>query len=219
MSEASERESVSKRGKLGIIRLLGLHYYVLDLERSRRFYVELMGFAEIGKSGPELERAGKQRSLVFQANDVVVVCSTPLGEGGRAYRYLRTHPDGIGTLAFEVEDIDHCFTVLDRAGGTPITEVQRFEDDRGKIATFSITSPFGDTTFRFIERHAYRGFFPGMETYDQPRGGHNEHGLIAIDHITSNFQTMSASSRSGRSSSTLETCRVKSITGRGCARR
>jgi 4-hydroxyphenylpyruvate dioxygenase len=30
-----------------------------------------------------------------------------------------------------------------------------------------------------------------METYAQPRGGHNEHGLIAIDHITSNFQTMS----------------------------
>ena len=37
-------------GKLGITRLLGLHYYVRDLERSRRFYVDLMGFSEIGKS-------------------------------------------------------------------------------------------------------------------------------------------------------------------------
>ncbi|HMI93371.1 MAG TPA: VOC family protein [Polyangiales bacterium] len=183
--------SGAARGKLGIIRLLGLHYYVLDLERSRRFYTELMGFDEIGKSSPELEQAGKQRSLVFQAGDVVVTCSTPLGEGGRAYRYLRTHPDGIGTLAFEVEDIERAFTLLDRAGGTPISEVQRVSDDRGQIATFSITTPFGDTTFRFIERHAYRGLFPGMETYATPRGGHNQHGLVAIDHITSNFQTMS----------------------------
>ena len=179
------------RGKLGLIRLLGLHYYVLDLERSRRFYVELMGFAEIGKSGGELERRGKQRSLVFQAGDVVVTCSTPIGEGGRAYRYLRTHPDGIGTLAFEVEDIQRAFDLLDRNGGTPISEVLRFEDDCGKIATFSITTPFGDTTFRFTERHAYQGLFPGMETYASPRGGSNEHGFLAIDHVTSNFQTMS----------------------------
>ena len=181
----------AQRGKLGIVRLLGLHYYVLDLERSRRFYVELMGFDEVGKSSPELERAGKQRSLVFQAGEITVVCSTPYGEGGRAYRYLRTHPDGIGTLAFEVEDIDRAFAVLDAAGGTPINDVQRFSDDRGQIATFSITTPFGDTTFRFIERHAYSGMFPGMETYPEPRGSHNPHGLVAIDHITSNFQTMS----------------------------
>jgi 4-hydroxyphenylpyruvate dioxygenase len=190
-THTSTQASEKARGKLGIVRLLGLHYYVLDLERSRRFYTELMGFDEVGRSSPELEAAGKQRSLVFQAGDVVVTCSTPLGEGGRAYRYLRTHPDGIGTVAFEVEDIERAFSALDRAGGTPITEVQRFSDGRGEIATFSITTPFGDTTFRFIERHAYRGLFPGMETYAQPRGGHNEHGLIAIDHITSNFQTMS----------------------------
>ena len=38
------------RGKneLGLKRLLGLHYYVRNLERSRRFYTELLDFAEIG---------------------------------------------------------------------------------------------------------------------------------------------------------------------------
>ena len=39
-----------KTGKLGIRKLAGLHYYVRDLERSRRFYVECMGFAEVGRS-------------------------------------------------------------------------------------------------------------------------------------------------------------------------
>ena len=175
---------------LGIRKLLGLHYYVRDLARSRRFYTELLGFAEIGRSSDELERAGMQRSLVFQAGEVVITCSMPLAAGGRAARYLAKHPDGIGTLAFEVDDVAHAFAALEARGGTPISEVQRIEDAEGSLATFSITTPFGDTTFRFIERHGYRGLFPGMERYEQPRGGNNDIGFTHIDHVTSNFQTM-----------------------------
>ncbi|HEX9188352.1 MAG TPA: 4-hydroxyphenylpyruvate dioxygenase, partial [Vicinamibacteria bacterium] len=37
---------------IGIRRLEALHYYVHDLERSRRFYVEKMDFAETAVSGP-----------------------------------------------------------------------------------------------------------------------------------------------------------------------
>jgi 4-hydroxyphenylpyruvate dioxygenase len=178
---------------LGIEKLLGLHYYVRDLERSRRFYVDLLGFAEVGRSSPELETRGRQRSLVFQAADVVVACSTPIGEGGRAHRYLSKHPDGIGTLAFQVEDIRRTFSLLEERGGTPITDVQSFSDDHGTIDTFSVTTPFGDTTFRFVERRGYRGFFPGMEMHDTPivtGGALNPHGFVAMDHVTSNFQTM-----------------------------
>jgi 4-hydroxyphenylpyruvate dioxygenase len=175
---------------LGLRKLLGLHYYVRDLERSRRFYTQLLGFAEIGKSGKTLEQAGRQRSLVFAAGDIVITCSTPLGRGGRAARYLSKHPDGVGTLAFEVEDIAQTFRVLEERGGTPISDILRVEDEHGKLATFSITTPFGDTTFRFIERHGYRGFFPGMELYDAPVGGDDAIGWTEIDHITSNFQTM-----------------------------
>ncbi|HEY2735111.1 MAG TPA: VOC family protein [Polyangiales bacterium] len=175
---------------LGLRKLLGLHYYVRDLERSRRFYTERLGFAEIGASSAELERAGRQRSLVFQAGDVVITCSSPQGQGGRAARYLAKHPDGIGTLAFEVDDIERTFALLEARGGTPISELQRFEDAQGELATFSITTPFGDTTFRFIERHGYRGLFPGMDSYDTPIGGQNPAGFTEIDHITTNFQTM-----------------------------
>lgn len=176
--------------KLGIRRLLGVHYYVRDLARSQRFYVDYMDFAELGRGSDDLERRGKQRSLVFGAGDVAIVCSTPLGPGGRAHRYLSKHPDGIGTIAFEVDDIAHTFATIERDGGTPITEILEFSDDHGRIRTFSITTPFGDTTFRFIQNDGYRGLFPSMETYPQPRGGHNAFGVTRIDHITSNFQTM-----------------------------
>lgn len=179
-----------KLGKLGITKLLGLHYYVRDLERSRRFYVDRMDFAELGRSSPALEKAGKQRSLVFGAGDIRVTCSQPLGDGGRAHRYLRKHPDGVGTVVFEVEDIGRTFDVLETGGGTPIQDVQSYRDDFGDLQTFSITTPFGGTTFRFMERHGYRGLFPGMEMYEEPRGGRNTFGLTHIDHITSNFETM-----------------------------
>jgi 4-hydroxyphenylpyruvate dioxygenase len=175
---------------LGIVRLEAIHYYVHDLERSRRFYAQKMDFAEVAASTPELERPGKQRSAVFEAGAVRVVCSEPSGEGGRAWRWLRSHPDGVGSLVFEVEDAARAFRLLEERGGTPITDVQRFADDGGDLETFNITTPFGDTTFRFVERRGYRGMYPGIAAHPAPRGGKNGFGFTGFDHVTSNFQTM-----------------------------
>jgi 4-hydroxyphenylpyruvate dioxygenase len=179
------------KSKLGLKNLLGIHYYVRDLERSRRFYTERLDFAETGRSSEALTVAGRQRSLVFEAGGCAVVCSEPVGDGGRAARYLSRHPDGVGTLAFEVEDIDATYQALDQGGGNPISEVITAPQDGGWFKTFSIATPFGDTTFRFVQRHGVRALFPGMEVYPEPRGGNNRFGLSGIDHVTSNFQTMS----------------------------
>jgi 4-hydroxyphenylpyruvate dioxygenase len=176
---------------LGILGLEGVHYYVRDLERSARFYVERMDFAEVAESGVTLSEGGRQRSRVFRAGQYVVVCSTPAGEGGRADRFLKKHPDGVGTLAFRVEDAQRAFTLLDGRGATPISDVETFRDDGGTLKTFSITTPFGDTTFRFVERRGYRGFFPGFSDVERAHGGKNSCSITAVDHITSNFQTMS----------------------------
>jgi len=178
------------REPLGIVRIEALHYYVHDLDRSRRFYLDRMDFAELAASSPELERDGRQRSAVFQAGDVRILCSQPVGEGGRAWRYLRKHPDGIGTVVFEVEDAGRCFRLLEERGGTPITDVQEWRDDGGALRTFGVTTPLGDTTFRFVERRGYGGLYPGMTTHAAPRGGTNAFGFGAVDHLTSNFQTM-----------------------------
>jgi 4-hydroxyphenylpyruvate dioxygenase len=175
---------------LGITGIEGVHYYVRDLERSRRFYVEQLDFREIGASSPELTRAGRQRSVAFRAGQYVVICSTPEGEGGRAARYLSRHPDGIGTVAFRVDDAERAFALLERRGGTPIGDVERFEDEHGTLKTFSITTPFGDTTFRFIERRGFRATLPGYLMHDPEQGGQESAGVLGVDHVTSNFQTM-----------------------------
>jgi 4-hydroxyphenylpyruvate dioxygenase len=175
---------------LGIRRIEALHYYVHDLERSRRFYLERMDFAEVGASTSALEREGHQRSAAFEAGGVRIVCSQPLGEGGRAWRYLRKHPDGVGTVIFEVEDAERCFRLLEERGGTPITDLQEEADEGGTLRTFNITTPLGDTTFRFVERRGYRGLYPGVARHEAPLGGENAFGFGHVDHLTSNFQTM-----------------------------
>jgi 4-hydroxyphenylpyruvate dioxygenase len=175
---------------LGIKKLESIHYYVHDLERSRRFYTERLDFAETGKSSAELEARSKQKSLLFEAGDCKVLCSQPAGEGGRAWRFLKKHPDGIGTVIYEVTDIEKCFKLLEERGGTPIQDIERFSNASGTMAMFSITTPFGDTTFRFVERKGYQPLFPGLEMYAAPTGGKNQIGLSHFDHITSNFQTM-----------------------------
>jgi 4-hydroxyphenylpyruvate dioxygenase len=186
-----ETQTPERQNSLGLMRLLGLHYYVRDLERSRRFYTELLDFAEIGASSPELTAAGRQRSLVFEASGCAIVCSEPQGQGGRAARYLSRHPDGVGTLAFEVESIEHTFSEIDRRGGNPISEIQTTRAGAGWLKSFSITTPFGDTTFRFMERRDFPALFPGLLSYAVPRGGQNRFRISGIDHVTSNFQTMS----------------------------
>ena len=181
---------MAKLESLGIKRLEGIHYYVHDLERSRRFYSGKLDFAETWRSSPELEASGKQRSACFSAGNINVVCSTPLpgGEHCRAARFLSKHPDGVGTLIFEVEDIEKTFRLLEERGGTPIDDITTHKDSGGTLRQFSITTPFGDCTFRFRERRGYTALYPGAVRHDG--GGNNRFGFQEIDHVTSNFQTM-----------------------------
>ena len=87
-------------------------------------------------------------------------------EGGRAARFLKKHPDGVGTLNFEVENIETTFRLLEERGGTPIQDIERATDSKGgTLAWFSITTPFGDTTFRFVERKGYLALFPGFAAH------------------------------------------------------
>lgn len=177
---------------LGIKKVESVHWYVRDVERTRRFYTQLMDFAELGESSAELTKRGRQKSVVFQAGEVTLTCSAPVGEGGRAWRWLQKHPEGVGTVNFLVEDVDKTFRLLEQRGGTIIDdEIQRFTDEKGgRLAFFSITTPFGNTTFRFIQRDGYEALYPGFVAHAQPRGGKNRFGFVRVDHITSNFRTL-----------------------------
>lgn len=175
---------------LGITGIDSLHFYVRDIGPMRHLLVDQLDFACLGESDAAMTERGRQKSWVFQAGQVRLVVSQPVGTGGRAARFLRKHPDGVGTMAFDVEDIDRVWKLLGERGGTPITDIQRFEDDGGTLRTFSITSAFGDCTIRFFERNGFHSLYPGIPAYEQPQGGTNRWGFTHVDHITSNFETM-----------------------------
>ena len=63
---------MAKLESLGIRKIESLLYYVDDLERVRRFFLDKLDFAEIGVSSPELETEGRQKSAVFQAGGVTL---------------------------------------------------------------------------------------------------------------------------------------------------
>lgn len=174
---------------LGILRLEALHYYVRDLERSRRFYAEKLGFSEMARSSRTLNEGGHQRSLVFEAGDCRVICSTPLGEGGRAARFLKKHPDGIGSLVFEVRDIEHTFSELESRGGTPVHDIETHALNGKQFRSFVITTPLGDTTFRFFQRDPEFPLYPGFDPVPKDTA-ENPFGFERFDHVTCNFETM-----------------------------
>jgi 4-hydroxyphenylpyruvate dioxygenase len=62
--------------------------------------------------------------------------------------------------------------------------------DADSLKTFVVATPFGDTTFRFVERHGAFLLYPGFELYATPRGGNNAPGFASFDHVTANFETM-----------------------------
>jgi len=176
---------------LGITGIDSIHYYAHDLDRMRSFLTEQLDFAEVGRSSEAMETRGGQKALAFEAGQIRLVVSQPLRDGPRAARWLRRHPEGVGTIVFTVADAQRAYELLDQRGGTFITGVETFEVDGGTLKTFSITTPFGDTTFRFMERsEGATAWFPGFQRHATPKGGTNRHGFDRIDHITSNFQTM-----------------------------
>ena len=93
-------------------------------------------------------------------------------------------------LVFEVDDVERAFSLLEGRGGTPIHEVRTSVGTNGRLDTFLIATPFGDTTFRFVARRGDFPLYPGFERYDAPRDERNAAGFTSFDHVTANFETM-----------------------------
>src|ERR1700677_4937399 len=109
---------------IGLPGLVALHRFVPLADDDRGLLSGLLDFAEVATSGPALEAHTGQRSLVFRAGECLIVSTEPLRAESQADRFLRRHPEGVGALTLAVEDVAHAFAVIDRAGGTPVRDVQ-----------------------------------------------------------------------------------------------
>lgn len=176
---------------LGIVGYDSFHFVVSDLDRSRRFYTEALGFTEVARASEKKVERGGEAASVFGAGKIRVLVSSPVRADSRAARFLRIHPDGISTLGIRVRSARQAWDFLEKRGATFLSDIQEDRSAKGAFKTFNIATPLDDVTFRFIEREGdYDRFAPDFEDVagGEPRA--NPHGFATIDHVTSNAYTM-----------------------------
>ena len=177
-----------RQTNLGIVGWDGYETIVHDLERSRRFYTQMMEVPEAGRLDAREAAARGEEGVLFRAGKVHVACVTSRERGSRAERWLRRHPDGVATLVLRVRDLGHARSTLEARGATLVTGVvDASRAAGGPYSFFDVATSLGDVRFRFVERAS--GLLPpGFVA--AAAGGGNPYGLQVIDHVTSNFVTL-----------------------------
>lgn len=180
---------MAKSEALGIKRLECVHFFCHDRARHERFWVDWLDFARSGTSTPEWEAETGERTVAVQANEAVYLLSEPTKKTSRVGAFLERHPDGVGEIVFEVEDVQRTFDTLKKRGAALVHDILRVEENGGSYAWFSITTAFGDVVFTFAQRDNYTPIKPGMVMQALPTET-NRFGFGHVDHITSNFLTL-----------------------------
>ena len=175
---------------IGVLGYDSYTFVVENLERSRAFYTNRFDFRESARASRELVEQTGDAGVVFAAGDVRVLVKAPLTQSGGAARYLRRHPGGIATLAFRVRDLDHTKAFLAARHATFLGDDVDVRDAQGgRYRSFSIATPLGEATFKFVERSDFAAFAPGFEAVPEERPS-NRFGFQRVDHVTSNLRTM-----------------------------
>jgi len=182
-------EPTGNASGLGILGYDGYEFVVNDLERSRRFYTQMMEVPEVAVLEPRRAAETGEDGALFAVGTAPVACFSPRERGSRSERWLTRHPDGVAVVAFRVRDLDAARRTLEERGGRVCTAPVATVDSLGApYRYFEIATPLGDVRFRFVERHN-GGLPPGFAPVEG-RGGENPCGFQVIDHITSNFLTI-----------------------------
>lgn len=176
---------------LGITGWDVFEFIVGDLERSRRFYTDMMDIPEVARFDERFAAERGEAATLFQAGQAAVACITPGERGSRAERWLRRHPDGIAVMAVRVRDLEHARRLLEQRGATFCSPIVAEESHDGTPShRFDIATPMGDVRMRFVER-PQGALPPGFVPLD-PSGvtARNRHSFEVVDHVTSNFLTI-----------------------------
>jgi 4-hydroxyphenylpyruvate dioxygenase len=182
-------EKKNKGSGLGIVGFDTYEFVVADVERSRKFYKQMMDVPVVARLDErEAARRGED-AVLFAAGKARCMCVTPRERDSAADRWLRRHPDGVRTVGFRVRDLDSTRIVLSERGATLTSEVIVATDGHDRpYRFFDIATPLGDVRFRFVER-ASDALPPGFSPLE-PGTEKNASGFQVIDHVTSNFLTL-----------------------------
>ncbi len=169
---------------LGIQRVDHVDFVVHDIARSRGFYGQKMDMALTAQSDAAFEEEFGETSLLFEAARSRIRVTAPTRSDSHAGKFLRHHPDGVRTVAFRVESVDHAYKVLGERNANLIDEP--WVKDGYK--QFHIASPLGDVEYAFVEKKE-----GATDPHLTPVAGSsavNRHAFTHMDHITSNTRDL-----------------------------
>ena len=149
--EVKDERPMAKLASLGIKRLEGIHYYVHDLERCAASTPRSSTSPRPGASTPELEAQGRasasacfsgrrHQCRVLRRRSARAAARRASCEAPRRRRHADLR--GRGHRA-------HVRAARGARRHADRRHRRRSQDDGGTLRQFSITTPFGDTTFRF----------------------------------------------------------------------
>jgi 4-hydroxyphenylpyruvate dioxygenase len=148
------------------------------------FYWKVWGFKPVAYSGLE---TGNRRyaSYVLEQNKIRLVLSTPYSPHDEMAAHHLLHGDGVKVIAMEVDDVAAAYRETTTRGAKGVQAPAEARDEGGLLRTASIQG-YGQTLFKFVERHDYAGaFMPGYRTLPEDTTV-KPVGLAAIDHIVGN---------------------------------
>ncbi len=167
-----------------------IRFFVGNARQSTFFYRNAFGFEVVAYAGLET-RVKHEAGYVLRQGEITFVLTSPLGSAHPESQRLVTHGDGVMDIALDVPDVSVAYAEAVKRGATGVREPQKLQDEQGTYETASILA-YGDTTYSFVNRDAYRGVFaPGYQKLDAERYSTKTArpvGLAAIDHLVANVE-------------------------------
>jgi 4-hydroxyphenylpyruvate dioxygenase len=162
-----------------------IEFYVGNALQAAYYYQRAFGFDIVGYRGLETG-VRDQVSYVLKQQHISLVITGALKPDSHVAEHVKSHGDGVKTIAFKVRDAKAAYQTALARGAKSAGELEEYEGPDGTYRAGSV-HVFGETLHKFIERKGFRGCFaPGFQSLDKKAAG--TVGLAAIDHVVGSIE-------------------------------
>jgi len=162
-----------------------VEFYVGNAKQAAHYYRSAFGMKLTAYCGPETG-VRSRASYVLEQGKIRFVLTSALRPDDPIAEHVRTHGDGVHSIALEVDDAESAYRETVLRGARGVGEPRAVRDENGQVKVAAIAA-YGDTIHTFVERGAYRGaFLPGFVPVAGEDTVARPVGLKYVDHMVAN---------------------------------
>ena len=166
---------------MNIIGIDHIELFAEDANAAARDLCTAFGFRIAGQTGPA--SGGDSHSLLLRQGDVRVLITSAPGEQHPAARYVSGHGDGVGVIAFTVDNVAEVHAAAVAGGALSIEAPVELRDGDDVVHT-AVVSGFGDVVHRLVDRRGAGGsFMPGRISMIAADPEAGDELMDVIDHL------------------------------------